>query len=104
MNAWKKRGAALMLAGAAVLFGTILVACDSTAAPEKTAPPASQGVPSEPETAAEEGTSIESPPVSPAEDEEKPVSENPSAVAGEEPVEEPLRILVESDTQRIVSG
>lgn len=102
MNAWKKRGATLMLAGAAVLIGTILTVCDSTAAPEKIAPPASQGVPSEPETAAEEGTSIESPPVSPAEDEQKPVSENPSAVAGEEPVEEPLRILVESDTQRIV--
>lgn len=57
MSIWKKRGVALMLTGAAVLFGTILVACDSTAEPEKQAPPASQGVPSEPETAAEESTS-----------------------------------------------
>ncbi len=57
MSIWKKRGVALMLTGAAVLLGTILTACDSTAAPEKIAPAASQGVPSEPETAAEESTS-----------------------------------------------
>ena len=68
MNAWKKRGAALMLAGAAVLFGTILVACDSTAAPEKTAPPASQGVPSEPEKEPKQRTLDGKPSNSPAEE------------------------------------
>ena len=57
MSIWKKRGVALMLIRVAVLLSMILVACDSTAAPEKTAPPAPQGVPSEPETAAEESTS-----------------------------------------------
>lgn len=68
MNAWKKRGAALMLTGVAVLIGTILTACDSTAAPEKIAPPAPQGVPSEPEKEPKQSTLDGKPSNSPAEE------------------------------------
>lgn len=102
MNVWKKWGAALILIGAALFLGTILTACNRTTVPEKPVAPVSQSAPSEPEKEVKESIGIGSSPVSPVEERLKQIPEDSSSVPEEKPIEEPLRILVESDTRRIV--
>ena len=87
MSVWKKRGAALILIGAALFLGTILTACDSTAAPEKPAAPVSQSVPSEPEKESEESASGEESSVSQNE-RLNPVSDGKQSEAPDEKFQE----------------
>ncbi len=84
MSAWKKGGAVLILIGTALFLGLILTACDSMAAPEKPAAPASQGVPSESEKEAEKSDSSDGLSVAPAENSLEPAKKSEESASSEE--------------------
>lgn len=108
MRVWKKWGAVLILAGAALWTGSFLAACGNTAAESSSASSASQSVPPEPAKEPEHSPTANGM-SSNSQKEGFPATESfatpavsPSSFLEDRMNETSLQILVESDTQQIV--